>query len=112
MVLSIEIKREYTMRSKVIFLVLFMLSFSAFHDSFFSILDKNTHTDVAHYINDNVASSECVEFNEVHNMLHFMAIMDDNNHEQIEFAKRETIPHISMQYSPPLEKTSYKPPIA
>jgi len=41
-----------------------------------------------------------------------MAIMFHTNYEQIEFLKRETIPHIGMQYSPPLEKTSYKPPIA
>jgi len=99
------------MQSKMMFLVLFMLSFSAFHDSFLSILDKNKHTDVVHYINDKVTSSECADFNEMHNMLHFMAIMEDYKTEQIEFAKLETIPHIVLQYSPPLEKTSYKPPI-
>ena len=100
------------MQSKIIFVVLFMLSFSAFHDSFLSVIDKNEHTNVVHYINDNSVSSECTEFNEVHNMLHFMAIMDDNKNEQVQFAKLETIPHVVMQYSPPLEKTSYKPPIA
>ena len=47
------------MQSKVIFVVLIMLSFSAFHDSFFSILDNNKHTDVVHYMSDKSISSEC-----------------------------------------------------
>lgn len=99
------------MQVKVIYVVLFMLSFSAFHDSFLSILDHNKHTDIVHYIDDQTTSSECTELNEIHSMLHFMAILEDYKNVHIEFAKRETIPHVVLQYSPPLEKTSYKPPI-
>ena len=99
------------MQSKIVFIIIFMLSFSTFHDSFLSILDKNEHTDVAHYIYDKSTSTECTELNDIHNMLHFMAILEDYQNEQLEFGERETIPHLVIQYSPPLEKTSYKPPI-
>lgn len=100
------------MQSKVIFVVLIMLSFSAFHDSFFSILDKNKHTDIVHYMSDKTISSECTELNEIHNMLHFMAIISTDYSHKLQLVMRETIPHSVITYTSPLEKTSYKPPIA
>lgn len=100
------------MRSKIIFTLLLMLSFSVFHDSFISLLDKNEHTMIVHYEGDETASSECAEFNEIHSMFHFMAIVTSYKENQIQTAKRETIPHLLAQYTPPLKKTSYKPPTA
>jgi len=100
------------MQSKIIFIVLFMLSFSVFHDSFISFLDKSEHSEIAHYMSDEAPSSECTEFNEMHNMFHFMAIVTPLKNSHIQLAKREDIPHLIIQYTPPLEKTSYKPPIA
>lgn len=88
-----------------------MLSFSAFHDSFISMLDKNVNTNIVHYISDEVPSSECSEFNEIHNMFHFMAIISTNYSNKLQLSKRETIPHNILPYTSPLEKTSYKPPI-
>ena len=49
------------MHSKVIFIVLFMLSFSIFHDTFISLIEKNEHTDIVHYISDEAPSSECAK---------------------------------------------------
>lgn len=101
------------MRSKIIFLMLFMLSFTIFHDSLMPLIDeKNKHTDVAHYLSDTEPTQECTDFNEIHSMFHFMAIVTPSKNMQIQFVKRETIPHLALEYSPPLEKTSYKPPIA
>ncbi len=94
------------------FVVLFMLSFSAFHDTFISVIDKNEHKKIVHYMSDEAPSSECAEFNELHNMFHFMAIVTTYHDILIHLAKRETIPHILLHYVSPLEKTSYKPPIA
>jgi hypothetical protein len=99
------------MQSKVIFVVLIMLSFSAFHDSFFSILDNNKHTDVVHYMSDKSISSECTELNEIHSIFHFMAIISTDHSDKLQFVKSETIPHSIIHYTSPLEKTSYKPPI-
>ena len=100
------------MQSKIIFVVLFMLSFSVFHDSFISLLDKSEHSDIAHYMSDEAPSTECAEFNEMHNIFHFMAIVTSSKNSHIQFDKIETIPHLVIQYTPPPEKTSYKPPIA
>jgi len=99
------------MRSKIIYVVLFMLAFSAFHDSFISLIDTRGHTDIVHYVQDDVSSSECSEFSEIHSMFHFMAIVPSTKHTQIDFAKNEAIPHLLIQYTPPLTRTSYKPPI-
>lgn len=99
------------MRTKLVFVMLFMLSFNIFHDSFISLLEKEEHTNIVHYMNDDAPSSECAEFNEIHSMFHFMAIVTPSKNTLIQFAKRETIPHLSIKYSPPFEKTSYKPPI-
>ena len=99
------------MQSKIIFVVLIMLSFSAFHDSFFSILDKNKHTDVVHYMTDKTMSPEYTELSETHSMFHFMAIISIDHSNKLQPAKREPIPHMVIEYTSPLEKTSYKPPI-
>jgi len=100
------------MQSKIIFTLLFMLSFSVFHDSFITLLEKNEHREVVHYMSDEAPSSECAEFNEIHSMFHFMAIVTPYKESQVQLAKRETIPHLLAQYTPPLKKTSYKPPTA
>lgn len=100
------------MRAKIIYVVLFMLAFSAFHDSFISLIDTSKYTDVVHYVNNDVPGSESSEFNEIHSMFHFMAIVSTNKNMQIHFDKREAIPHLLVQYTSPLTRTSYKPPIA
>lgn len=110
MIKSIKNKRN-VMQSKIIFVVLIMLSFSTFHDSFISLLDKNEHTPVVQYINDNATSSECTEINKIHSMFHFMAIVTTYKNNQIQLPKRESIPHLLVQHSPPVQKTSLKPPI-
>lgn len=100
------------MQSKIIFIVLFMLSFSSFHDSFISlIVEKNEHTNIVHYMSEEAPSSECAEFNEMHSMFHFMAIVTSYKNVQVQLAKIESIPHLLTQYTSPLEKTSYRPPI-
>ena len=88
-----------------------MLSFSILHDSLMPLIEKNKHTNMAHYLSDTEPTQECADFNEIHNMFHFMAIVTPSKNTQLQFAKKETIPHLLIKYSPPLEKTSYKPPI-
>ena len=96
------------MQSKIIFVILFMLSFNVLHDSIMPLIEK----DITHYVNDTLPDNESVEFNEIHSMFHFMAIVTSVKNIHIPLAKQENIPHLVIQYAPPLEKTSYKPPIA
>lgn len=100
------------MQSKITFVVLFMLSFSVLHDSFLSLLDKGEHISTVHHMSDTVLSSECTELDEIHNIFHFMAIVTLSKNTQLHFAKEETTSHLTTKYTPPLKKTSYKPPIA
>jgi len=99
------------MQSKIIFFIIFMLSFSVFHDAVLPLLDKNGHNHIVHTVGDKLSSSDCNNFNDVHNMLHFVAIVDDYNNKQIEFARKKFIQHRLIHYSPPPAKTAYKPPI-
>ena len=99
------------MQSKIIFVVLFMLSFSVFHDSFISLIEKSEHTDIVHYMSNEAPSTECTEVNEIHSMFHFMAIMTPYKNTQVLLTKIESIPHLLIPYTSHFEKTSYKPPI-
>lgn len=100
------------MQSKIIFLVLMMLSFSIFHDSFFAIIDKNPHTDIVHYMDNKTKSLECTELNEVHSMCHFIAIITNKLSYKFQLTNRENIPHRTSLYASFLKKTTFKPPIA
>lgn len=100
------------MRSKVVFVVLFMLSFTVLHDSFISLVEKNVHANTVHCMGDEAPSSDCKAFDTMHGMLHFVAIVIPLSSMQIEFAKKEHILHFLTRYTPPLVKTSNKPPIA
>lgn len=88
-----------------------MLSFTIFHDSLMPLIEKKTHTNTAHYLSDTVPTQECTDLNDIHSMFHFMAIVTPYKNVQIQFEKRKTIPHLLIRYSPPLQKTSHKPPI-
>jgi len=100
------------MRSKIIFLILFMLTFTIFHDTFISLIEKKEHTSIVHHINDESPSSECAEFNKIHSMFHFMAIVTTYQSTQLELEPKENIPHLLSNYTPPLTKTFHKPPIS
>jgi hypothetical protein len=99
------------MQSKVIFFVLLMLSFTIFHDTFISLIEKNEHTNIAQYMSDEVPSSECTELNEIHSMFHFMAILRVYTGIQIQLVKIESIPHRTIPYASLFDKSTYKPPI-
>ncbi|WP_309498594.1 hypothetical protein [Sulfurovum sp.] len=98
------------LRIKIIFVMLFMLSFSVFHDSLMPFFEKNEHKSTVHCLSDATSTQKCADFNEIHSMLHFMAIVTFSKNTQMQFAKREMIPHLLIAYSPPLQKSSYKPP--
>jgi hypothetical protein len=88
-----------------------MLSFSIFHDSLMPLLEKNIHSDIVHYVSDDAPTQECADFNKIHSMLHFMAIVMPTKDSNLHFVKGEMIPHRFIKYNSPLEKTSHKPPI-
>ena len=99
------------MRSKIMVVLLFMLFFTLLHDSFISLVEKNDHVSSIHCIGDKAPSSDCKELNKIHGMFHFIAIVTPYSSVQVEFAKKEYMPHYLVRYTPPFLKTSNKPPI-
>lgn len=100
------------MQSKIIFVVLLMLSFNIVHDSIMPFFEKHEHTDIVHHLSDSASAQECTDFDMVDSMLHFMAIITPSKNMQIQFSNKESIPHLLIQYTPPLQESTYKPPIA
>ncbi|MFK5976326.1 MAG: hypothetical protein QM493_07455 [Sulfurovum sp.] len=100
------------MQSKIIYIVLFMLSFNIFHDSFISIIDKTPHNNETIYSSCDIEeSSKCVEFNKIHNLLHFIAIITPFENNYIHTTLQEKYTLQLKQYTPPLKENSFKPPI-
>ena len=98
------------MKSAKIGVLLFVLSFSALHDIFISAVDTK-HPNISHYIMENDTLPQCTQINEVHNLLHFIAILDFSH---ISFAISKNFTLLSEQTLPntaPDIENSYKPPI-
>lgn len=104
-----------SMRSKIIFVVLFMLSFTVMHDSILSIVQNNEHTSISHYADTNAASQECsddMDMDKVHSMFHFVGLIMPHKITFVQVQKAETLSHNLLEYTLPQLETSYKPPIA
>jgi len=100
------------MQSKVIFVVLFMLTFTIMHDSVISLMQKSDHSSVSHYVSTDVASQECGDIHEVHSMFHFVGLIMPYKSTFVQLQKEKTLSHYLLQYTLPHKETSYKPPIA
>ncbi len=100
------------MRSKIIFVVLFMLTFTIMHDSVINIIQKSNHSSLTHYVNSNVLSQECADIHESHSMFHFVALAIPYKSTFVQLQKEKTLSHNLLQYTLLQKETSYKPPIA
>lgn len=100
------------MRSKIIYVVLFMLTFTVMHDSVIDLIQKNEHTSIAQYANTHAASQEGSELQEVHGMFHFVGLIMPYQNTFVQLQKEETLSPNLLQYTPPHLETSHKPPIA
>jgi len=100
------------MRSKIIFIVLFMLTFTVMHDSVMHIVQTNEDTSISYYVNANVPSQECSDIHEVHSIFHFVGIIMPYKNTFVLLQKEKMHSHDLLQYTLPHKETSYKPPIA
>ena len=100
------------MRSKVIFVILFMLTFTVMHDTVMNIIETDEPTSISHYVNTNVPSQECTDIHEVHSMFHFVGLLMPYKNTFIQFQKEKMLSQDLLQYALPYKETSYKPPIA
>ena len=100
------------MKSKIIFTLLFMLSFNTFHDYIITLIDKSDHTSFVQGVEKTFPVSDTVDAEKIHSMFHFIAIMIPCHNDKIHFAKKDTIVHSLQEYTSPFKRSSYKPPIA
>jgi len=100
------------MRSKIIFVILFMLTFTVMHDSVINIIQKNEHTSISNYADTNAVSQEYSELQEVHGMFHFVGLIMPYQNTFVQLQKEETYSPYLLQYTLLHQETSYKPPIA
>ena len=100
------------MKSKIIFVVLFMLTFTIMHDSIINITQKSDHSNLTHYINSDVMSQECTDIHEAHSMFHFVGLIMPYKSTLLQLQNEKTLAHDLLQYTLPYKETSYKPPIA
>lgn len=100
------------MQSKIIFVVLFMLTFTVMHDSIINIVQKNEPTSISHYVDSNVQSQESSNIDELHSMFHLVGLIMPYKNTFIQLPTEETLSHNLLQYTPPYKETSYKPPRA
>ena len=100
------------MESKIIFVVLFMLTFTIMHDSVINIIQKSDHSSLSHYVNSDAVSQECADIHESHNMFHFVGLVMSYKSTFVQMQKEKTLAHDLLQYTLLHKETSYKPPIA
>ncbi len=100
------------MRSKVIFVLLFMLTFTVMHDTVINMMHKSDHTGISHYVNTDSASQECSDIHKVHNMFHFIGLIIPHKSTFVQLQKEQTLSYNLLQYISAHKETSSKPPIA
>lgn len=100
------------MRSKMLWIVLSLLSFNILHDSFMALLDQNRHTSVVCYTGNEAPMQECDESCEIHKIFHIMAIVTTEKSGWIRFQKENILMLDPFLYRQPNAKSAYKPPIA
>ncbi len=100
------------MRSKIIFVMLFVLTFTIMHDTVITIMQKSDHSGISHYVSTDVLPQECSDIHEVHSMFHFVGLIMPYKSTFVQLQKEKTLSHNLLRYTLTYKETSYKPPIA
>jgi len=101
------------MRSKIIFLLLFMFSFVIAHDTVIEVLDKEKHPLTLSVSSkaSSVTQTASPDVNSLHAMFHFVALVSPNVVHMVISIKTKRVFYSLEKPSLLLEETSYKPPI-
>jgi len=99
------------MQSKIIFLVLFMLSFTVMHDTVINILDNNENVPVTQYANADSQTQDIADIHDMHGMFHFIALITPLTPPQVALQSMNILSVYLLQYTLPHYQSSNKPPI-
>ena len=100
------------MRSKVVFLLLFMLSFTVMHDTVINLLDNDKNILVSHYASAENQSDDVLDVYDLHDMFHFMALVTSLTPVPDRLESEQTLAVYLFQYTLTYLENSTKPPIA
>jgi len=100
------------MQSKITFFLVFILSFSIFHDSFLSLLDKQEQMYVIPQSeHPSSLSKQDINIHEIHDMFHIVAILTLNSMLTPPFKESKSIKFPDLQKISSYYQTIIKPPI-
>lgn len=100
------------MQSKIIFLVLFMLSFTVMHDTLICMIDDNKGLPVSEYVKNTKQINDVSEVQEMHDIFHFIALVSGTYISLEPLKSGNTFSGYVFQYALLSLKNSTKPPIA
>ncbi len=99
------------MRSKLVFLVVFMLSFVIVHDTVLTMIDHNNKAGVISSLESYTVSEASTDIHQLHNMFHFVALVYTEFPSMDIHTKKQTIEYYIPEYILPYKKSIIKPPI-
>jgi len=97
------------MQSKIIFLLLFMLSFTVMHDTVINILDHTEKLSISEYAQQ---SNDISDVHDMHDIFHFIALISERCISLEPLKKENTFSAYLFQYTFSSLHHSTKPPIA
>jgi len=99
------------MQSKIMFVVLFMLSFSIVHDTVIHMLETDDKVHVSYDVTNHTGMQECPDKDEIHSMFHFVAFITSYKNTFIQLKTEKTLSYNLLQDTLQYREASYKPPI-
>ena len=110
---TIQNNEGKTLRSDMIKLLLLLaLLFNITHASIIAMEDDCPHESSHVYIMEQTQASECGDLCDMHHLFHFMAIINTSHIHFYALLQQEKLTQSISHYTPPFQKTTFKPPIA
>ena len=100
------------MRSKIVFLVVFMLSFVIVHDTVLTVIDQNKKIDTVASVDSGMALEQSTDIHQIHNLCHFVALVCREISPASVPCKHQTVAYYVPEHILPYNKSLIKPPIA
>ncbi len=97
------------MQSKVIFVLLFMLSFSVMHDTVINVIDNNKQLSISNYTKHVI---DVKDVHDMHDIFHFIALISEKSIFLESFKKEDTFSAYLLHYTFHLFQNTTKPPIS
>ena len=100
------------MRSKIVFLVIFMFSFIIVHDTVFAMIDQHNKITANSSLDSQLTSEKNTQIHQIHGLFHFVALIHTEITPVHTHDKKKTISYYKIWQTLSCKETITKPPIA